>query len=352
MTKYVTRRSKPRRDYKEVSFRLTYVGGDNGAILRLNKKLPEVSFRLTYVGGDNGAILRLNKKLPVGIVGPSRVHLRVLVLLVQLFSAGLCTVRSQTIHRASPKSISGFLPSGSSMKRGQDKGRITIKKFSNQKPWVDRTIREALNSRTAAYNAGIISGNMDEYKSAAYGVRRAVREAKRRYGKKLETQFQQSGSRSLWQGLRMITDYRSPPSGLMNADESLANELNTFFARFEATSSSANASSTNANGTSANSANANSAGASGTIGAAGGTCAGPTIEQRPLIITESDVRRVFKRVNTRKAMGPDGICGRVLKACADQLAPVFTDIFNLSLTLGIVPSSFKRSTIVPVPKKP
>ncbi|KAK1796305.1 hypothetical protein P4O66_009373 [Electrophorus voltai] len=67
--------------------------------------------------------------------------------------------------------------------------RITIKKFSNQKPWVDRTIREALNSRTAAYNAGIISGNMDEYKSAPYGVRRAVMEAKRRYGKKLETQF-------------------------------------------------------------------------------------------------------------------------------------------------------------------
>ncbi|KAK1784141.1 hypothetical protein P4O66_021149 [Electrophorus voltai] len=220
--------------------------------------------------------------------------------------------------------------------------RITIKKFSNQKPWVDRTIREALNSRTAAYNAGIISGNMDEYKSAAYGVRRAVREAKRRYGKKLETQFQQSGSRSLWQGLRMITDYRSPPSGLMSADESLANELNTFFARFEATSSSASANSANANGASAN----------GTIGAANGTCAGPTIEQRPLIITESDVRRVFKRVNTGKAMGPDGICGRVLKACADQLAPVFTDIFNLSLTLGIVPSSFKRSTIVPVPKKP
>ncbi|KAK1804253.1 hypothetical protein P4O66_020290 [Electrophorus voltai] len=88
---------------------------------------------------------------------------------------------------------------------------IPIKTFPNQKPWVDKTIREALNSRTAAYNAGIISGNMDEYKSAAYGVRRAVREAKRRYGRKLETQFQQSGSRSLWQGLRTITDYRSPP---------------------------------------------------------------------------------------------------------------------------------------------
>ncbi|KAK1803808.1 hypothetical protein P4O66_003735 [Electrophorus voltai] len=100
------------------------------------------------------------------------------------------------------------------------------------------------------------------------------------------------------------------------------------------------------------SANANSAYASNAIGAANGACAEPTIEQRPLIITESDVRRVFKRVNTRKAAGPDGICWRVLKACADQLALVFTDIFNLSLTLGIVPSSFKHSTIFPVPKKP
>ncbi|KAK1794424.1 hypothetical protein P4O66_010749, partial [Electrophorus voltai] len=72
----------------------------------------------------------------------------------------------------------------------------------------------------------------------------------------------------------------------------------------------------------------------------------------PLIITESDVRRLFKRVNTRKAVGPDGICWRVLKACADQLAPVFTDNFNLTLTLNIVPSGFKRSTIVPVRKKP
>ncbi|KAK1795559.1 hypothetical protein P4O66_001058 [Electrophorus voltai] len=135
-------------------------------------------------------------------------------------------------------------------------------------------------------------------------------------------------------GLRTIMDYRSPPSGLMSADESLTNELNT----------NANA---NAN---ANSANASSL--NGTIEAANGACAEPTIEQHPLIITESDVRRVFKRVNTRKAAGPDGICGRVLKACANQLAPVFTDIFNLSLTLGIVPSSFKRSTIVPVPKKP
>ncbi len=39
---------------------------------------------------------------------------------------------------------------------------VTIRTFSNQKPWVDRTIRDAVNHRTAAYNAGILSGNMSE----------------------------------------------------------------------------------------------------------------------------------------------------------------------------------------------
>ncbi len=46
-----------------------------------------------------------------------------------------------------------------------------------------------------------------------------------------------------------------------------------------------------------------------------------------------------------------GTPGRVLKACAFQLAGVFTDIFNLSLSLSVVPACFKKSTIVPIPKK-
>ncbi len=50
-------------------------------------------------------------------------------------------------------------------------------------------------------------------------------------------------------------------------------------------------------------------------------------------------------------MGPDGIPGHVLRACAFQLAGVFTDIFNLSLSLSVVPLCFKKSTIVPIPKK-
>ncbi|KAK1800231.1 hypothetical protein P4O66_000275 [Electrophorus voltai] len=175
--------------------------------------------------------------------------------------------------------------------------RATIKTFPNQKPWMNKTIHEALYFHTAANNAGIISGNMDKYKSVAYGVCRVVRDVKWCYGRKLESQFQQSGYRSLWQGLRMIMHYRSPPP---RCEYRLA--LNTFFTRIEAAHRSANA-----NRTSTNNAN-------GAIGTANSACAEPTRGQRPLIIMESDVRRVFKRMNTRKVAGPDGICGRVIKA--------------------------------------
>ena len=52
-----------------------------------------------------------------------------------------------------------------------------------------------------------------------------------------------------------------------------------------------------------------------------------------------------------KAAGPDGLPARVLKACADQLSSVFTDIFNVSLTESVIPTCFKETTIVPVPKE-
>jgi len=44
-------------------------------------------------------------------------------------------------------------------------------------------------------------------------------------------------------------------------------------------------------------------------------------------VTEHGMRRALMRVNTRKAAGQDA----VLKICADELAPVFTTIVNLSL---------------------
>ncbi|KAI3375613.1 hypothetical protein L3Q82_003935 [Scortum barcoo] len=70
----------------------------------------------------------------------------------------------------------------------------------------------------------------------------------------------------------------------------------------------------------------------------------------PPVISRADVCRTLKQINTRKAPGPDGIPSRALKVCADQLADVFADIFNMSLLQSVVPTCFKETIIVP--KKP
>ena len=54
-----------------------------------------------------------------------------------------------------------------------------------------------------------------------------------------------------------------------------------------------------------------------------------------ITLSVADMSKTYKQVNIHKAAGPDGLQGRVLRACADQLAGVFTDIFNMSLIESI-----------------
>ena len=69
-----------------------------------------------------------------------------------------------------------------------------------------------------------------------------------------------------------------------------------------------------------------------------------------ITLSKADVSKTFKQVNIHKAMRPDGLPGCVLRACADHLADVFTDIFNMSLIESVIPTCLKQTTIVPVPK--
>eukprot|EP00061_Rhincodon_typus_P008972 g32058.t1 len=86
--------------------------------------------------------------------------------------------------------------------------------------------------------------------------------------------------------------------------------------------------------------------------ASGTVTSAPTAPDTPVpSVTTTDVRSVFLGVNPRKAMGPDGGRGQALRSCVDQLAEVFTEIFNLSLLQAKVPICFKKTTIIPIPKK-
>lgn len=86
---------------------------------------------------------------------------------------------------------------------------VQIKIFPNQKPWVDETVRSALRARTTTYNAGLISGDMLEYKAVAYGLQKTIKEAKRWYRDKVEADFKKGNTASVWKGLQTITDFKS-----------------------------------------------------------------------------------------------------------------------------------------------
>ena len=73
-------------------------------------------------------------------------------------------------------------------------------------------------------------------------------------------------------------------------------------------------------------------------------------EDRVIMLSAADVSKNFRQVNIHKAAGPDGLPGLVMRACVDQLASVFTDIFNLSLSESVIPTCFKQTTVVSVPK--
>ncbi len=202
---------------------------------------------------------------------------------------------------------------------------VTIRTFSNQKPWVDRSIRVAVNHRTAAYNAGLLSGNISEYKASCYALRRAIRAAKRRYRERIESHFQLNDSQRMWQGLKTICSSGNNSSAEVRADPLLAEELNTFYGRFECNGGA-------------------------TLPSSASESSRQSSDVYAISFSEDDVRRELRRVNVRKAAGPDAITGRVLRSCADQLAGLFTSIFNESLATSVVPTSFKKSVIIPVPK--
>ena len=50
------------------------------------------------------------------------------------------------------------------------------------------------------------------------------------------------------------------------------------------------------------------------------------------------VHKLLKGLKTFKATGPDSIPAFILKAAADQLAPILTGLYQTSLNSGQVPS--------------
>ncbi|KAI4886686.1 hypothetical protein NFI96_027635, partial [Prochilodus magdalenae] len=76
--------------------------------------------------------------------------------------------------------------------------------------------------------------NAEDYKRARYDLRRSIRQAKRQYRVKLEGCYTSADSRRMWQGLRHITDYQQRSREVTTSHTTLPDQLNEFYARFEA----------------------------------------------------------------------------------------------------------------------
>ncbi len=133
----------------------------------------------------------------------------------------------------------------------------------------------------------------------------------------------------MWKGLKDRTNYKtSSPSTLEN--QQLADDFNNFYCRFGKTPHTRPEHLYTTINTSSN----------------------PVSPTPALKTSEDDVRQVFRENKRRKAPVPDtSVSPACLKTCTDQLSPIFTKILNRSLELCEVPSCFKCSTIIPVPKK-
>lgn len=185
----------------------------------------------------------------------------------------------------------------------------------NRKPWMTAEVQRLLKER----NTALKSGDQDLYCAARADLRRGIRDAKSAYRRRIEQDLERHKSRQVWQGVQQLTNYRAN-LGVAEGDASLAEELNIFFTRFEVEPPEVTT---------------------------------PHTTVRSFSLTEHEVRCTLQAVNPRKAGGPDGVSGCVLRECADQLAGIFTRIFNKSLAQSTVPPWLKASTIVPVvPKKP
>ena len=77
----------------------------------------------------------------------------------------------------------------------------------------------------------------------------------------------------------------------------------------------------------------------------------PNVNLDSMQVSPSEVFSELSTLDTNKACGPDGICPRLLREGAEQLAKPLASLFNKSLADGLLPFDWVSANITPVFKK-
>ena len=177
----------------------------------------------------------------------------------------------------------------------------TVKVYPNNKPWVTKKLKGVLNEKKRAF----MISDKAEGKRIQSELNNQIKNAKTEYKDKIERQFQYGNLRSAWQGLKTLagtTPRPTNPRKTVPEDQAyaFANELNTFYSRFDQRDFSAERRELESE-------------------------LRDRLPHSPVsLITSDDVSKTFSKVDPYKAPGPDNISGQLLKVCHGQLGQVFS----------------------------
>ena len=68
-------------------------------------------------------------------------------------------------------------------------------------------------------------------------------------------------------------------------------------------------------------------------------------------VTTYDVKLVIMNLPNKNSTGLDEIPIKLVKECSNELAPLLSDIINISVLLGIFPNCLKKAALIPIFKK-
>ena len=193
--------------------------------------------------------------------------------------------------------------------------------FPNNKPWVNKELKTLLNEKCR----NVQNGNRAQYRTIQRELNKKISEAKRAYKEKVEGLFRTNRTKDAWKGLKTLCGYNKKLA-IPDPDniDTYVNDINSFFARFDTHDFSEECNNII-------------------------TIIRERNDER-VIISYEDVLQSLKRVRCGKATGPDEVPARVIKHCAEQLAPILQQLFQDSLDQGTVPDVWKLSEIKPIAK--
>ena len=192
-------------------------------------------------------------------------------------------------------------------------------------PWLNKPIVKLMRKRNQLFKRAKRSGNFHQYRLARNRTLTQLRKAKKKYFRKLNPK----DPKKFWKAIKYLNKNKSSiptlslEDKIAHSDADKANLLNSFFTDCFNNSH-------------------------------------PPIQLQEvsrhpscpeeILCSESEVGDLLAALDPSKASGKDDISAKMLKYTAYSIAPSITKLFNLSLTTGTIPSVWKKSLIVPIPK--